>query len=67
MKDANKIRKLLPWDPKFDLKEFIKPEFSSLHAICFACSGTPIAVNLPNINEVRLQGFKNISFQNAYP
>jgi dipeptidyl-peptidase-3 len=58
----------LPWSSDFEKYPFIPPDFTALDVICFASTGCPIGINLPNYPEVsENDGFKNVSLSNAYP
>jgi len=51
--NAPKIISRLPWPKEFEIEEFKKPDFTSLEIIAFACSGTPIGINIPNYDDIR--------------
>lgn len=52
----------------FEKFPFVSPDFTALDVVCFSTTGCPIAINIPNYQDVKEDdGFKNVSLANAYP
>src|SRR6185437_8732842 len=67
VENAEGLIKNLTWPREFEIEKFSKPDFTSLEVIAFACSGTPIGINLPNYDDItKTEGFKNVNLSNAY-
>lgn len=65
---APEILEKMPWSKDFEKDEFRSPDFIALDVVCFATTGCPVGINIPNYTDVQEDsGFKNISLSNAYP
>ena len=62
---SEQIIPLLPWPKVMEKEKFLAPDFTSLEIICFASKSCPLGINIPNYDDVRQEGFKNVFLSNS--
>lgn len=66
--NSMKLMDLMPWDSEYNIDVFKAPDFTSLDIISFGSNSTPLGINIPNYDDVRMNfGFKNVYLANCIP
>ena len=64
---APELIKRLPWTKDYELDKYVRPDFTTLDVITFACSMIPLGINTPNYLDIREEcGHKNLNLANSY-
>lgn len=62
---SSEILPLLPLPPFYQRKTFIAPTYNALNIISYMTNGQFVGINLPNYDETKSTGFKNMTLLNV--
>eukprot|EP01065_Artemidia_motanka_P030075 TRINITY_DN3609_c0_g1_i1.p1 TRINITY_DN3609_c0_g1~~TRINITY_DN3609_c0_g1_i1.p1 ORF type:complete len:701 (+),score=267.74 TRINITY_DN3609_c0_g1_i1:87-2105(+) len=63
---AEELLSRLPWAGKgFEKDHFVRPDFTSLKVLNFAAGMLPLGICLPNYDDIRTDGYKNVDLDNV--